>query len=303
MNSYSDLAVDPVAHRLYVTREVPANNELDRFEKKSHQFQPFLPGVSARDVDFSRDGRWIVYVREPENTLWIGTADGSTARQLATPGMVSIELPRWSPDGRRIAFMGKRAFAPYRIFVTAAVGGPLSEASRGTDNQGAPTWSPDGHHLVYGRVFCQEEKTCAIKQINLDTGGQIALPGSEGLSTARWSPDGRFIAALRPEKHEVYVLSLRNGKWRKLADDANGNDLAWAPDSRRVYASKPSGDRPEVIQIPLEGSKVEPAVDLTDFSKLSGRVDTWFAVTPDDSILFLRIVSGHEIWAVDYKMH
>jgi Tol biopolymer transport system component len=128
------------------------------------------------------------------------------------------------------------------------------------------------------------------------------VPGSEGLSTARWSPNGRYIAALRADKFQVLLLDRATGKWRKLADGVNGNDLAWAPNSSAVYASKPDGDRPEVIRISLSGDKAEPAVDLTSFSKLVGRIDTWFAVTPDDSILFLHIVSGHEVYALHYAV-
>jgi len=300
LRGHDSFATDLASRRLFVTREAHASDELDRFDRTSHEFRPFLPGISARDVDFSRDGRRIVYFREPDNTLWVSQADGTAGRQMATPGIVSIELPRWSPDGERIAFMGKLVDAPYRIFVVSANGGPLTEASHGTDNQGAPTWSMDGQRLVYGRVQCQEEKTCRLQQIDLNTGEQTMISGSEGLSTARWSPDGHFIAALRADRHEVWLRDLRSATWRKLADGANGNDLTWSPDSRTVYASRPNGDRPEVIRISVHNGKVEPVVDLSDFSKLSGRIDTWFAVTPDDSILFLRVVSGHDIFAYHY---
>ena len=301
LDGVSDFAVDPKEQELYLLKNSPGQSELDWFDKTSREFRPFLPGISARDVDFSRDGRWIAYVRVPNDSLWVAASDGSSARQISTPGMTGIELPRWSPDGKQIAFMGRRVDEPYRIFVTAAAGGPLHEASHGTDNQGAPTWSPNGRRLVYGRVKCQEERICSIQEIDLDTGQQAMVRGSEGLSTARWSPDGRYIAALRADAHQVFLLDRRTGNWRKIADGVNGNDLAWAPDSSAVYASKPGGDRPEVIRISLTGGNTKPAVDLTNFSKLSGRIDTWFAVTPDDSILFLHIVNGQEIYALHYQ--
>lgn len=303
LDTVGTLTVDATDRRLFGLKGLPEGNELVWFNRDSHQFRPFLPGISARDVDFSRDRRRIVYVRVPENTLWVAASDGTGQRTIPTPGMVNIELPRWSPDGETIAFMGKYASAPHRIYTTLATGGPLHEASIGTDNQGAPTWSPDGKYLVYGRVMCQEEKSCAIEEINLRTGEQTMVPGSEGLGTARWAPNGRFIAALRPDRQQAFLLDRRTRIWRKIADGVNGNDLAWAADSQALYASRPNGDRPEVVRINLFDGKVEPAVDLSDFSKLSGRIDTWFAVTPDNSILFLHIHGGHEIVAFHYSLN
>jgi Tol biopolymer transport system component len=297
----NDFALDRVNRKLYMLKDTAARNELKWFNIKSHEFHPFLPSLSVRDVDFSRDGRSIAYVRTPDNSLWVAESDGESARQIGTPGMANIELPRWSSDGQQIAYMGRASEGPYRIYVTQAAGGAVFQASHGTDNQGAPTWSPDGYHLVYGRVFCQEEGTCAIQEINLRTGEQTTISGSEGLSTARWSPDGRFIAALRADKHEVWVLDRRSGSWRELAGGVNGNDLAWAPDSRAVYASSPDGERPELLRISVESGKTDPVVDLSDYSKLNGRMGTWFAVTPDDSFIFLRIVAGHEIYGLSYQ--
>lgn len=300
LSSTDDFAVDTNTQQLYCLRSSLDNGELDWFDKKSHEFHPFLPGIAARDVDFSRDGRSIVYVQVPQHKLWVATADGSLAKQINTPGMVDVELPRWSPDGKQIAFMGRGADAPWRIYVVFATGENLHEASHGADNQGAPTWSPDSRRLVYGRVECQETRTCAIGKINLRTGEQTVVEGSDGLSTARWSPNGRYIAALRADRFQVFLLDRQTREWRKLAEGVNGNDLAWSPDSNSVYASRPGGDRPEVIRISVRDGRTEPVIDLTNFCKLSGRVDTWFAVTPDDSILFLREVSGNEVYALHY---
>lgn len=197
--------------------------------------------------------------------------------------------------------MGRRANAPYRIFITTPEGSTPVEASHGTDNQGAPTWSPDGRRIVYGRVLCQEEEICAIEEIDLRTGSQMIVPGSEGMSTARWSHDGRYIAALRADKHEVWLLDRQTGQWRKIADGVDGNDLAWSPDSRALYASRPNGGKAEVLRISLPTLSTMDAVDLSDFSKLPGRIDTWFAVTPDDSILFLRVSGGTEIFGFHYS--
>jgi Tol biopolymer transport system component len=190
---------------------------------------------------------------------------------------------------------------PWRIFTVSSSGGVLREASMGTDNQGAPTWSPDGKWLAHGNVECQETGTCAIHEINLSTGQEFTVPGSDGLSTARWSPDGRFIAALNPIGHEVLVFDEARQQWRKVADGVNGNDLSWSADSQYLYASRPAGNQPEILRISVSDAKVETAIDLRSFAALSGQIDTWFALAPDGSIIFSRELSANEIYSFTYS--
>ena len=64
---------------------------------------PFLGGISAEFLDFSKDGQWVAYVSYPEGTLWRSKADGSERLQL-TFGPDSAIMPRWSPDGKAIIF-------------------------------------------------------------------------------------------------------------------------------------------------------------------------------------------------------
>ena len=56
--------------------------QLMRFDAKSGQFSPFLGGISAEFVAFSKDGQWVAYVSYPEGTLWRSKADGSQRLQL-----------------------------------------------------------------------------------------------------------------------------------------------------------------------------------------------------------------------------
>jgi len=111
--------------------------------------------------------------------------------------------------------MGKQPDRPWRIFVVPAAGGVPKEAAQSDDNQGAPTWSPDGRSLSYGNVLCLAEHTCAIHTIDLASGKIATLPDSQGLATARWSPDGRHIAALKPAQNELCVFDLDRRKWRR----------------------------------------------------------------------------------------
>jgi len=307
VHTIRNLALDRGSRELYALGDYAGlqNNmnsehlDLLKFDVHSQEFSPFLPGVTADDVNFSRDGRLIAYIRVPDQTLWISRPDGAAVRQIEVHAN-HLELPRWSPDGKRLAFMAQTAGKPWRIYMVSANGGVPKEASSGTDNQGAPTWSPDGKWMVYGNVECQELGTCAIHKIELSTGRVYTLPGSEGLGTARWSPNGKYIAALNPIGHEVLVFDLKMEQWRKLVDGVNGNDLSWSEDSRYLYASKPAGNYPDILRISLKDSKTETAVDLRSFAAQSGLIDTWFALAPDGSIIFSRAMNANEIYSLAY---
>lgn len=294
------LGLDRNARTLFVLSGAVGGTELLRFNPATRDFIPFLPGIQAKFVDFSRDGRWITYVSLQDKSLWISRADGSESRQVDFQA-TEIELPRWSPDGRQIAFMAKLPGKPWRIFIVQAEGGTPKEASAGTDNQGAPTWSPDGRWLMYGNVKCEQLGSCAIHKIDLSTGQEYTLPGSEGMGTARWSPDGRSVAALYRGRREIHVLDLVTERWRKVADGINGNDLSWSADSRIIYASRPSGDKPGILRISLSDGKMASAVDLSTFDKLAGNIDTWFGLAPDGSIIFMRSIDKTEVYALHYQ--
>ena len=61
--------------------------ELVRYDMKSHQFVPFLSGISAIDPTFSRDGQWVAYTSYPDHTLWRSRSDGTERMQLTYPPM------------------------------------------------------------------------------------------------------------------------------------------------------------------------------------------------------------------------
>ncbi len=308
VGSVGGLALDPREKRLFVLSDSadPADTppvvqtELISFDMASRVFRPYLAGLPAEDLDFSRDGKRIAWVNPVDRSVWTGLPDGSGARRIPVADRDN-ELPRWAPDGKQLAFMAKFDGHPWRIFIASEDGAQLREASLGTDNQGAPTWSPDGRRIVYGNVLCEESNSCAIHIIDLFARSESTLPLSEGLETARWSPDGRFIAALHPETREVFLFDLHTRKWRKVAGDINGNNLNWSSNSRLLYASSPNGNQPEIVSIVPQTGSVEPVVNLSDFAHLAGRIDPWFALTPDGSIIFTRRHQPTEVYALSFQ--
>ena len=61
--------------------------ELLRLDTKSGQFVPYLGGISATGIAYSKDGSWLSWVMFPDRTLWRSKADGSEKLQLTFPPM------------------------------------------------------------------------------------------------------------------------------------------------------------------------------------------------------------------------
>ena len=293
------IAFDPRGNRIYLLNDLPARSITVRFDRLQQQVKPILLGVSAVFIDYSRDGRWVTYVRPEDQTLWISHVDGTEKRQVTEPSMGLVELPRWSPDGTSVAFMMKRPNVPWRIYSAPRDGGASQELSEGQDNQGAPTWSQDGKYVVYGNVECQATQTCAVQQIDLATRRVRTLPGSEGLGTARWSPDGKYIAAMQPELHQLFLFRTSTQRWSKLADGIYGTDLSWSSDSNFLYTNLPGNDA-RIVRIAVADGRVETVVDIRaqdEFNLADVPGDLGFSLAPDNAVVMRRRMHAAEIYA------
>ena len=93
---------------------------------------------------------WRTWRCKERETLKRSRLDGSQALQLTTPPM-GVYLPRWSPDGKRIAFNGKRPGKPEKIYVVSHEGGTAEQVLPGDRNEVDVNWSRDGRSLMFGR--------------------------------------------------------------------------------------------------------------------------------------------------------
>ena len=296
------IAYAPDRSRLLALSMPKERDAFVKFDSHLQTFRPILPGASGTFLNYSRDGTWVAYVSNGENSLWFSRADGSDARQLTFP-LNAVELPRWSPDGKQIAYMAFRPGSPWRIHIYEVETGKTREASEGVDSQGAPSWSPDGRFISYGNVNCEDTSTCAIHRIDLATGKVQTLPDSDGLFTARWSPDGRFIAALQLEQHQLMLFDVRTETWHKLADAIVGTDLGWSWDSKYLYTDFPGDAR--IVRIRVADGHQETVLDIRsqDNFNLAEPEDLQFSVAPDDSVIVHRQLHSPEIFAYDVRVN
>lgn len=284
---------------LYLDIGSAFRGELLKFDSRQNALQTFLPGISAAFVAFSPDGKWITYSNSEDYSLWRSRADGSDALQLTKPPM-QVQVSAWSPDGREIAFMEQAPGKPWRLYLVGRDGGRAREVSDGNDNQGGPSFSPDGKAIVYGNVFCEETQNCWIRRINLATHKSEIIPGSNGLRTARWSPDSKYIAALRFRSRELVLFDIRIQRWRVLAGSVAGDNVNWSSDSRYVYVDNPRDEKPVIEKVRVDDGHRATVVSLASLQKVPGTTDTWFGLTPDDSPLLCHMFNTSEIYALNW---
>ena len=116
---------------------------------------PLHSRASEGDPAFSPDGETVAFVRSADDThgaLWVVPAAGGEARRL-TSDDVGAAFPRWSPDGERILFGGRRSSSgaeDFALLVVAAGGGePRRVLVPDGTMQFQGDWSPDGTKIVF----------------------------------------------------------------------------------------------------------------------------------------------------------
>jgi DNA-binding winged helix-turn-helix (wHTH) protein/Tol biopolymer transport system component len=176
---------------LYAVGEI-RRGELLGYHTKQARFFPAFPGLSADWLNFSHDGERITYVSYPKNELWRSLRDGSARRQLVSSPM-KVGAPRWSPDGTQIVFNGKLPGSVWKAYLIQDGGGAPKEIVPGKVVTDAD-WSADGSRVV---VTSHNREQTSISYLDPWTGHLSPVPGSDGLSEPRWSPDGRHISASR----------------------------------------------------------------------------------------------------------
>jgi dipeptidyl aminopeptidase/acylaminoacyl peptidase len=192
----------------------------------------------ASDPQISPDGRRVAFVvtepgdpkkpkEERDSNIWVVPADGGAPPRLFAAGPQSDTSPRWSPDGRFLAFLSNR-------------GGPAADAG-------------------------QDEAAAKSQIYLLRTDGGEAEPLTSfkgGVERLKWSSDGSLIAFTvkdPPTEEEerrakdrddavhvdhdykfarLWVLSMADRKAKQVTrQDLNVNDFSWSPDGRELAAS------------------------------------------------------------------
>jgi dipeptidyl aminopeptidase/acylaminoacyl peptidase len=199
-----------------------------------------LTGVA--DPRISPDGKRVAYqvwwIDADENAyrgaIWVAALDGSEEPRPFTSGERRDGLPRWSPDGRWLAFTSNRGAdekAPANLYVIPAGGGEARKLTDLEESVESAEWSPDSTRLVLtarvrDEAYAEEDERKRMPRRFTRVFHKLDSVG--------WTGDRR--------KH-LYVVDLEGGTRRLTDGDFEDDTPAWTPDGKRiVFAALRSPD-------------------------------------------------------------
>ena len=266
--------------------------ELVRYDPKTHDFLPYLGGISAADPTYPRDGKWMVYMSYPEHTLWRSRSDGSDRLQL-TYSPVVVLFPRISPDGTKVAF----GDANNTLYIVSMNGGTPQKLA---ENGVAPDWSPD-ENLLAVSSFMQGAYQSRI--VDVRNGNVSLVPGSKDTLGAWFGTQDTLIATAN-EQSKIVRYDFKTQKWSDLVTSPD-KFVNWetSPDGKYFYYST-GGNNPTVFRMRLADDVVEQVVDLKNV-RLVNDPDSGpkLNVTSDNSVLVLRDIGTEEVYALSVNWH
>jgi len=203
----------------------------------------YLDWERVSDAQISPDGSRIVYTREHvnrmedkwEQEIWMLNASGEQHRFF-----VKGSTPRWSPEGKRIAYLAEGEPKGPQIFVRwVDVDGPATQVTHATEPPRGLRWSPDGKSIAFTMFVPERERW------------SLSMP--EEPKDAKWTPPPRVVSTLHYRQDRIGFLedgfthlfvvaadggtpkAVTSGKWNVGAGELrSGATIDWTPDSRSI---------------------------------------------------------------------
>ena len=195
---------------------------------------------------WSPDGRRITFISSRDDpdpndderiwNIYVMNSDGSGQTRL-TNDSAWHSLPRWSPDGHRIAFQSYLD-GDWEIILMNADGSGQTRLTDNSAGDAEPSWSPDGRRIAFQS---NRDENAEIYVMNADGSGQTRLTDNPARDIRpSWSPDGRHIAFSSdrddpdPDDNDrimsIYVMNVDGSDETRLTDNsATDHASDWSP--------------------------------------------------------------------------
>jgi WD40 repeat protein len=132
----------------------------------------------------------------------------------------------------------------------------------------------------------------------------VTVPGSDGLFSPRWSPDGRYIAALSPDLTTVKLFDSESQKWSDWLTEPAGavNYPVWSTDSHYLYFDDLVTDDESIRRVKVGESQAERVFVLAGIDRYLGPLGLWTGRAADGSWMFVRDRSTQEVYRLTVEL-
>ena len=214
--------------------------------KHAITFDDMITMNRLAEAELSPDGKWVAYtVATPDmeanrnaTNLWMAPVAGGEAIQLTRTGKDSS--PKWSPDGKTVAFLSARSGASqvYRLSMEGGEAHPLTKLSTGADML---KWSPDGKSIAFTSTVypnCKDDE-CNKKRNDEQEKSKVKAHVAEHLlyrHWTHWNESGRAHLFVMPSDGSGEAKDLTQGADYDVPPDFRGeeNDFNFSPDSKEI---------------------------------------------------------------------
>lgn len=166
------------------------------------------PEEDCEDIQVSPDGRWAVW--SAKKKLWLASVDGKQqAKELASVRGSAVQ-PKWSPDGKHIAFVSERGVHSL-VAIYDFDGASIRYLEPGVDRDTIPRWSPDGKWIAFVRTPGEEMKLPLIPVRPVPWSIWIA-DAATGAGRLLWRSGGRLEDSLPRLTEDEALNFAANGR-------------------------------------------------------------------------------------------
>ena len=212
----------------------------------------------VEDPQIRPDGREIAYVRmsydimtdRPKSTLWLVDTDTGLQTPIAT-GPGSHVAPRWSPDGKRLAYVSSSEGGHSQLFVRWMQTGQTARITDLTEAPSSLAWSPDGRSIAF-LMLVPDEKPRLGSTPEKPEGANWADPLTV-ITDVQYRADGEGY--LPPGYSHAFVVPADGGAPRQLTFGAYNEDgpISWTRDNHFILLS---GNRHDNWRLDPVGSQI-----------------------------------------------